>query len=336
MGIDNGQPNWLRQLLLASGIIFAMTLMAIIGLSYFDGEQTHYDPVRQAAWEKIAPRLSEAENASAQAGEKYAARVKAFFAERKRGARPFSDEVLSFWGKLEFVKSLLPIAEDGSYQRFLHETFSRHLFKGDDLTSLIEACVEGYSSELVGIENQTLMNIRADLGESDLASTDILPSLASDDAFRQSYAHMVEQVLPVINRDMAMTGGREATTFIMSDIAANIALRIGTVIAARLGVSAGILETGAASSVATFGLGAVAAFVLDKIIDWVLEQSGYDPAADITAKVCASLDEIETLLLEGGNDGTQTGLRRELQRVQVFRSSVCREALRKLILEGGE
>lgn len=67
-----------------------------------------------------------------------------------------------------------------------------------------------------------------------------------------------------------------------------------------------------------------------------MEKSGYDPAGDIAAKVCASLDEIEAIILDGGHDGEQAGLRRELQKLQAFRSSLCREALRKLILKGAE
>src|SRR5260370_6336394 len=102
------QPHWRRRLLLAVGILAGLAVAAIIRGSWGGQSDPEPDPVHQAAWDKIAPRLSSAERASVHAGGKYGERVRAFFAERKQAAKPFAEEALSLSGKWAFVKSKLP------------------------------------------------------------------------------------------------------------------------------------------------------------------------------------------------------------------------------------
>jgi hypothetical protein len=279
--------------------------------------------------------LSAAETASTEAADKYARRVRQFFAERKAGARPFAEEVLSWSGKWAFLKSQSPWGNDGDYRQFLREAFERHLFKEEDIADLIRYAVQGYASELTGIENETLLAIRADLSDSALTQSAPLPALRSDDAFRQAVAAMMAKVLAIATNDVTVTAGRELASFIASDIATNITIEILSVVAARLGIEAGILGSGVASSAATLGIGLVAAILADQLLDWVLNAAGYDPAGAIAAKVCESLDGVEALLLDGDPETGKGGLCRELAKLREQRSALRREALQKLILEGG-
>jgi hypothetical protein len=328
-----GQRRWLRQLLLAIGILFGLALLAVSHVIW-DGSFAP-DPVRQAAWAKVTPHLSAAEQVSADAADKYARRVQQFFAERKTGARRFAEEVLSWSGKWAFLKSQSPWGSDGDYRQFLREAFERHLFKEADLADLLRCAVEGYASELTGIENETLLAIRADLSDSAVAQRAPLPALRSDDAFRQAVAAMMAKVLAIATNDVAVTAGRELASFIASDIATNITIEILSVAAARLGIEAGILGSGMASGAATLGIGLVAAILADQLLDWILNAAGYDPAGAIAAKVCESLDGVETLLLDGDPETGKGGLCRELAKLREERSALRREALQKLILEGG-
>jgi hypothetical protein len=334
--VANGHSRWRRQLLLAIGITITLTVLAIIRMASGGSAQPQADPVRQAAWDKIAPRLSEAEQASANASDKYAERVKAFFAERKLAARPFAEAVLSFSGKWQFVKSKLPFAEEKSHERFLQEAFERHLFKSEDVKDLIEHVITGYVSELQGIENELLVAIRADLRDGDAAPPDLRAALQSGDSFQRAYDQTVELILPVISQDMKVTVGREVASFVAADIAANVSLRILTAVTARLGVSAGILGTGAALGFETLGVGLAAAFVADMGLDWIIHEAGYDPEGDVAGKVCETLDKVQTLLLEGDSESGTLGLRAELQKLRQARSNLCNEALKKLILEGAK
>jgi hypothetical protein len=332
---QTGEPRWRRQVLLAIGIVAGMAVIAIIRGNWGGSHQPLADPVRQAAWDKITPRLSTAEQSSLHASDKYTERVRSFFEERKLAARAFAGEVLSLSGKWAFVKSKLPWTDADGHERFLREAFDRLVFKAGDIQDLIESSVRGYLSELDGIESAMLVDIRADLSESDLSPPELLPALHSDTAFQAAYAQMVELVLPVVSRDLKVSAARELTSFIASDIAANIAVRILAAVTARLGLSAGILGTGAALTVETLGVGLVAAFLADMALDWAMHKAGYDPEGDIARKLCDSLDKVEALLLDGDPGSETLGLRAELKRLQQLRSRICSEALKKLILEGG-
>ena len=174
--------------------------------------------------------------------------MRQFIAERKAVARPFAEEALSWSGKWAFLKSKSPWGEDADYQQFLREGFERHVFKEEDIADLTHSAVEGYLSELIGIENETLLALRADLSDSALAQCGQLPALDSDDAFRQAVAAMMAKALRVTTNDVAVTAGRELASFVASDIATNITIEILGAVAARLGVEAGILGSGVVSA----------------------------------------------------------------------------------------
>jgi hypothetical protein len=193
--------------------------------------------------------------------------------------------------------------------------------------------------------------------------------LRTDEAFRKEYARSLEQVAAVVSRDVMVQVGREAVTWIGADIATNITISLATALAERLGISAGILGSGAASGAATLGVGLAAGLVLDALLDWVLKAWGHDPAGDIAVKVNEALAMFEGLLLDGDPRAVRTyetlrrlqeydpfpfvreqcrqaadcmetggylGLDREFKRLKEARSRLRGEALRKLILEGGQ
>ena len=369
--VDQSRPRgWRLQLLLA-----AATLAGIAGYAAFEGipapnsPEPHYAPARVDAWEKITPRLHAADQAGQEAANRYGKRIRAFFAERKQHTRHFGEEVLSLSGKWAFVKSKLPFTDAGGHRQFLRERFEQLVVSGPELEELIQSVVAGYIGELQGIENDLLVQIRADLSDSDLARFEAGALLRTDEAFRKEYARSLEQVAAVVRRDVMVQVGRETVTWVGSDIAANITLSLATALAERLGISAGILGGGAASGAATLGVGIAAGFVLDALLDWVLRACGHDPAGDIAAKVDEALDMFQGLLLDGDPQAVRTyeklrqlqrddlfpfvreecrqaadqmetggylGLERELKRLKEVRSRLRGEALRKLILEGGQ
>jgi hypothetical protein len=128
---------------------------------------------------------------------------------------------------------------------------------------------------------------------------------------------------------MKVTAAREITSWVASDVAAALALRVLAAVGQRLGLSGGVLAGGAASSWASLGTTVVAAVVLDKIIDWILRRAGYDPEANIAQQVRASLANIQSLLLDGdeAEGPVRGGLRAELLRLHLERSRLRRDAL---------
>jgi hypothetical protein len=145
-------------------------------------------------------------------------------------------------------------------------------------------------------------------------------------------------------------------------------MEIGASLATELGISGGILGTGAYSGAMTFGVGLVAGILVDMTLDWLIRQAGYDPEGEIAAKVVESLDRVEAIILDGDKKTRKQyqdskfystwswssadreaswaqaqsieasgglGLTHQLNRINDIRSRLRDETLRSLILEGG-
>ncbi len=326
-----------------------------------------WDAWRRKAWTKIEPRLSAAERAAEAALVEELRTIDDFFRERGAETRAFAESVLSFEGKWQFVKSKLPTAEDDQHLRYLNERFEAHVFRLDELRQVVESAVGAYGSRLQGIENQLLVDVRADLSSSELG-VDVPPRFVSTgDEFRRRYAALLDVVSADVARDFNVAVSREVSSLVAGEAAAMTAVRIASAVASRLGVSAGVLGAGAASGWATFGAGLVAAVVVDAALNRVIRAAGYDPVAQIQEKIDAVLRDVRGLLVEGdpeavaaydklrrlaGDDpdaevrrecaaavraieaGGSLGLRRELDRLRQARGTVRREALRRLVFTG--
>ncbi|RUL89424.1 hypothetical protein [Tautonia sociabilis] len=280
-----------RTALLTLGILTGLALAAAGYYCY-----PRYDPVRLAAWEKVTPRLAEVEEASKADVDESVAQIRAFFAERHPGARDFASDVLSLGGKWAYVKDYY---EPGSHNRFLEESFVRHIFSPEELRTIVDSAVSGCVSKLQGRENQLLVDIRADLADGEMAAADRLPALHDEAAFRQQYEAMLEQVMPIVSREVGFSVTREVVSFVGSEIAAQVVAQIAQALAVRLGISGGILGTGAYSGTVTFGIGLVVGILVDMALDWAIREAGYDPEGEIAAKVDETLDRLESTILDG-------------------------------------
>jgi hypothetical protein len=368
--VDKNRPSrrrgWRTQVLIALGTLAGIAAYNAIK-SLPASSPRHYAPARLEAWEKIAPRLHAADLAGQEAANRHRERVLAFFAERKQNSRDFGEAVLSLGGKWAFVKSKLPFTDSDGHREFLRQRFGQIVLSGPELQELIQTVVAGYISELTGIENDLLVQIRADLSDSELARVETGAIMRTDEAFKREFAKSLDQVAAVVGHDVVVQVGRDTVNWVGADIATNITISLGTALAERLGISGGILGSGAASGVATLGIGLAASVVIDAVLDQVLKACGHDPAGDIAAKVDEALDLLQAMLLDGDPQALKTyetlrrlqehdlfpfvrtecrqaadrmetggylGLDREFKRLKEARCGLRTEALRKLILEG--
>ena len=362
--------GWYAPFLIGASVLLGMAAYTALSLVQAPAaKQAQYSPARVNAWAKILPRLQAAEKAGQESASRHREAIVAFFAERKRHTRAFGESVVSLSGKWAFVKSKLPFADGDGHRQFLHEQFEEIVLSGRDLEELIKSVVAGYISELQGIENDMLVQIRADLSDSDLWCFESGAMLRTDESFRKEYGHSLESVAVTVSRDVMVQVGREAVTWVGADIATSITVSLAAGLAERLGISAGILGTVAASGAATLGVGIAAGFVLDALLDSVMKAWGYDPAGDIADKIDATLDLFRDYLLDGDPQAVEAdeklrrlqtqdlfpfvrdecgraadlmqtsgrlGLGYELKRLKESRSKLCEKALKKLILEGGQ
>ena len=354
-------------LLLTLGILAGMAAWGIIASLNQSKAQPH-EPVRIQAWEKIAPRLQQADKDAAKSGKRHLDRISAYFAEKRLHSRDFAEDALGWGGKWAFIQGKLTGDEGKAHQAHLRIAFERHFFTSRDLQNLLQSVITAYLTELEGHENELLVAIRADLSEQDFPALHGVTALRSDEVFKAEYRKMLEQVVPAVGRDLKITVGREAVVWVGSEIAGAVTVRIASAVAVRLGVSGGILGTGAASGVATLGVGLIVGFIVDGAADWAMRRAGYDPAGKIASEVSSTIGHIEKLLVRGDEGAHSTyeqlrsmqdddpvpfvrnacreaadrietggslGLGRELYRLQQLRSRLRQEALKKLILEGG-
>lgn len=322
---------------------------------------------RQRAWLRVERELEDLDRQSEGDVELSLGVLQDFFTQRKAGARPFAATVLSLRGKWEFIHSRLPYADENEHRRFLRERFEQQVFAPDELRQAVEAAVADALARHRERENALLVRLRADLAD---LPDGAIPALAGDASFRDAYAALAREVEAAIAGGVEVATGREAASLIGGEIAATVALRALAAAGAKLGVSGAVLSGGAASAWASFGVGLVAAIVVDLGIDWTIRQAGHDPEGQIAAQVGETLDHVESLLIEGDREaldvyrklrqmaradpseavraraaaaaerieagGRMHGLRAELTRLAQERSTVRREALRQLIFEGDE
>ncbi len=126
----------------------------------------------------------------------------------------------------------------------------------------------------------------------------------------QEFATAIRQIQSASQWDAAKTVGNLAV--------AEVAATIGTQVLVRLGVSAGILGTGAASSLWTLGGGLLVGLVVDAVWQWV-----DDPAGDIERETVVALESL-------ANDGS-AALRSELGSIVTTRAGLWDQAVQEMV-----
>ena len=321
-----------------------------------------------AAWAKVKPHLDGLDQQADAARDRRLAVLRDFFREREKGAAGFADEALSWGGKWALIKQTMRIGEADAHRKQLLGAFGRHLFTGADLQAEMERAVRGHLSDLEGMENDMLVQLRADLADGDLGRGKKPASLDSDAAFRAECRRLEADLQPTLCRELGVTAGREVASFVAMDVATQMVLRVSEAVAAELGISAGVLGTGAASTVETLGVGLVVGIVVDALLGRVMRAFGHDPEQEIRHQVVEQVEQLADLIIDGDpaareahdrllqmasgdwyppardaarqaaeriEKGGRLGLRWELAEQDRLRARLRTEALRKLVSEGG-
>lgn len=259
--------------------------------------------------EEIAgPHLRWAKQQSAQVLEGHLREIDAFFAEAKKNTPEFAERALSFSSKWRLVADHVPFTRGGRHEAFLRTQFEKHLFKPAELGAVIEQVVASYVAHLRSIEGEMLVKVRADV--ADFPETYLVAEL-DESALATRYDDALSHAL-------AATGGGVRSD-VATQVVSLIAGEVLTQVAVKLGVSAGILGTGAASSWATFGIGAVVGLIVDQIVSWVWDWYA-DPVGSLAKQLDAKLDGLNRLIVDGSDD--VQGLRARLRAYAADRARI--------------
>ena len=200
--------------------------------------------------------------------ERRAAEFASFIEGRKAGAGPFSRELVSWRGKWRAVKPYLPFTDGDGHKQYVEETFTKHVFTGEEFSDVTTRVVTESAKDLEEIENRLAVKIRREIAGGGPVATDA-------SAATSEFSGAIERVKSASQWDAVKAGGSLA--------ASEVAAVVGTQVVVRLGVSAGLLGAGAANSWWTLGAGIVLGLIADMAWDAI-----DDPAGDIERRDCGS------------------------------------------------
>lgn len=237
--------------------------------------------------------------------------LETFFADAKKHADAFADDVLGWYSKYKLIR--------GQHEKFLAETFREHFFGPDELKQAMTKAVQAYVADLEAIDNRMLVDIRMDV--ADLPAGASLQAMPVPD-LQDRYRSLCSRIAGITGADAAVDVGRAAADMIVGSVVA--------MMAARMGTSAVVLGAGAASGWWTFGIGVVVGVIVDQIISAVWNWT-YDPHGKLVAMMQTKIDEVRGLVLDG--EGGEPGLREALRRYADKRAIVRREAVIQLLAD---
>lgn len=280
---------------------------------------------QRAEARQLADRhLAKADAAVEQSLSQVRKRIEGFFAKAKQGAPGFAADAMSFGSKMRLAADYVPFTRHDRHATYLRDRFAAHLFSSDDLKIAVELAVREHFQNISSAENRMLVDLRADL--ADLPGLG-LPHLAVATEWEQAYRDAAEAVRGKVLLDSGGDVATLATAVLLTDYAAEVALVVLRQVAARLGVSAGILAVGGESSWATFGIGLVAAVIVDyilgKIWDWTV-----DPRGRLVESLQGELDRLcEAILTGDGKSGLEPTLRQINRQRTALRTAAVAELL---------
>jgi len=264
-------------ILLSLAAIVGITFGAIWAFNALIGSKSYsapWTPKRNPEELKSACKrhVREADRKAAEAIAKRSQTFAAFIDSKKAGARPFSKDIVTFYGKWRAVKPYLPFTKENGHKEYVEEKFAQHIFSKSDLAAAMRLAIEGSIKDVESIENELAVSLRQEVLGRSLAP-DEMPIAA------EQFKKAIEQIITASQLDAAKTAG----SLIVSEVAAQVA----TQVMIRLGVSAGILTTGAANSWWSFGGALVIGVIVDFVWGWI-----DDPEGDIEREMVTALDRL--------------------------------------------
>jgi hypothetical protein len=268
--------------------------------------------------EEIAdPHLSWADLESERVIEEHLAVVDRFFKDAKKRTRPFADKALGWGSKWRLVADYVPFTGEDRHEAFVRGKFEQHVFSASDLEHVIKQVVSSYIKHIESVEGQMLVRIRADV--ADLPSGYVMSEI-DDSQVHASYQEAISSAVAASGSSLRGDVATEVVSLITGEV-----LTQGAV---RMGVSAGVLGAGAASSWTTLGIGFAVGVIVDQIITGVWDWYA-DPRGELAFELNAKLIELNHIIVDGSHD--VTGLRDRLHDFARERAGLRKTAVLSLL-----
>jgi hypothetical protein len=235
-----------------------------------------------------APHLAAADAQCAAIVDRHAKSINAFFDEAKRNTPAFSEAALSWASKWRLIADYTPFTKGGRHEVFIRNKFEEHVFSRNELEVAVTRIVKSYLTQVRSIESRMLVDLRTDV--AGFPETYLRVGSLDDSRLQQEYDQALSRSMDATGSRLSGDIGSQLVSVITGEVLAQVAV--------RMGVSAGILGTGAASSWTTLGIGLVVGVIVDQIIAWIWNWWA-DPKGDLASELNAKLDSMNRLLREG-------------------------------------
>lgn len=264
------------------------SLLTVVGLAFgsvfvYDAlvsEPAYIDPSGQGRSQAQieAALLKHVQGANAKSAKAIAQRAgefSDFINSRKTGSKQFAQDIVSLHGKWRALKPYLPFTSKDGHKEFVAEKFDKHIFSTKELGDAAKGSIERSVKDLESIENELAISLSKEILGRSLVPEEI-------PAAKTSFQEAIEKVVNASKQDAAKAAG--------SLVVSEVSSQVGTQVLMRIGISAGILATGAANSWWSLGAGIVIGLAVDLIWDWI-----DNPAGDIERETLAALDNVSAI-----------------------------------------
>jgi hypothetical protein len=238
-------------------VLLFVLLLLVVPSDENEAQRTH---IREnVEWAKISANT---------AVDSHIEELKAFFEERKNGAEEFADAANSWKSKGKMIWAHLPFTDSEGHDKYIRKKFEELIISDSLLQSKISYTCTAILQDIEQIENELAAKLQ----------NEIDGKLNSPDDIHEGF---VDSLIHYSN-----TGSNVAKS-VGNDVGSLVVGEVATQVLTRLGISAGILGTGAASGWATFGIGMAAGIVVDWV--WGLVSN---PEGKIKEETIKALDSV--------------------------------------------
>jgi hypothetical protein len=329
-------------------LLLGLVVIAIVAAGRTFGQEP---TEKREAWEKALPHIQQAERESLAAIDEAVGDVSRQFDQAAPKLRPWVEELLGIWGKLDFVvgstqnavnwtagllddvfgTQLGKVAGQDRFEKMARESFAEKVLDPADIKRAIKTAVSGYGVRLDAVAAKLFVEIGADVPDANVNFTFPVMATTLPERITRHIDAAMADAISAAAADFALTAGKE----LLGQFAGNL---LTTTILGGGGAAAGheLVQTGdPVMDVAGVAVGFVAGMVASYGIDKIQEFVGHDPVGQLAVTLSKRLvTGRDAILLGDANTGRNYSLFALLRHIQPDARSraACGEAV--IAIEG--
>ena len=253
--------------------IFLITALCVSGCAKINRMQHLKSIEIRAARQQ---RVQEAYQKASKVIARRAAEFSNFIHSRKSGAKSFSQDLVSPYGRWRAVSPYLPLRDKEGHRKYIEGKFEQHILTKQALAAALKETIKRSVKDVESIENEL-----ATILEREIFGQALSPNGAPIAA--KEFKELVERMGAASQRDVA----KYPAELVITEVITEVAERVVKKVLVRLGVSGAILTAGTVNSWWSLGATVLIGIVVDQVWEWI-----DDPAEGMEREVSDALDSL--------------------------------------------